>query len=214
MSRLHLDRMEYFDGLAEKWDAHNPHDPAKLEYIAGLLGLKPGQTVLDAGSGTGVMIPYLARAVGTSGSVVAVDYSAGMIAEAKRKHPGNEYPSVRFEVRDVNDMPMQGEYDAIMCYSVFPHFADQQATIIHLAAGLRSRGKLMVAHSESREAINRMHMESSEHVHDDFLPPMSEIRQMMQTARLKVIKEIDDSAIFLIMAEPREYENAKIENGK
>lgn len=206
--------MEYFDGLAEKWDAHNPHDPAKLEYIAGLLGLKPGQTVLDAGSGTGVMIPYLARAVGTSGSVVAVDYSAGMIAEAKRKHPGNEYPSVRFEVRDVNDMPMQGEYDAIMCYSVFPHFADQQATIIHLAAGLRSRGKLMVAHSESREAINRMHMESSEHVHDDFLPPMSEIRQMMQTARLKVIKEIDDSAIFLIMAEPREYENAKIENGK
>jgi len=43
-----------------------------LEVIAALK-LKPGQTVADIGAGTGVLTVPMARAVGTSGSVYAVD---------------------------------------------------------------------------------------------------------------------------------------------
>jgi ubiquinone/menaquinone biosynthesis C-methylase UbiE len=194
----------YFDKLAEEWDAQNPHDPRKLEYIVGLLGLGPGQAVLDVGTGTGILIPYLLEAVGTSGSILAVDYSAGMIAVAKQKYPQDRYPNVRLKAQDINEMPMSDEYDAILCYSCFPHFDDQRATVRHLARGLRTHGRLMVAHSESRDAINKLHMESSEDVHHDFLPPMIEIRQMMHDAGLRTLKEIDDTTIFLIIAERSE----------
>ncbi len=191
---------EYFDRLAEEWDAQNPHDPQKLEYIVGLLGSGHGQAVLDVGTGTGVLIPYLLEAVGSSGSVVAVDYSAAMIAVARQKYPQDMYPNVRFEVRDVDEMPMDEEYDGILCYSCFPHFNDRQATVMHLAAGLKRQGKLMIAHSESREAINKLHRESSEDVRHDLLPPMIEIRRMMQRAGLKPLREIDDSTAFIIIA--------------
>src|SRR6187397_1044999 len=43
-----------------------------LEVVAALK-LKPGQTVADIGAGTGVLTVPMARAVGTSGSVYAVD---------------------------------------------------------------------------------------------------------------------------------------------
>jgi ubiquinone/menaquinone biosynthesis C-methylase UbiE len=194
----------YFDRLAEEWDAQTPRDSRQLQYIVGLLGLGHGQAVLDVGTGTGVLIPYLLEAVGVSGSVLAVDYSAGMIAVARQKYPQDKYPNVRFEVQDINEMPMDCEYDAILCYSCFPHFEDQRATVEHLARGLRSRGRLMVAHSESREAINKLHMESSEDVHNDFLPPMIDIRRMMHGAGLRALKEIDGTTIFLIIAERSE----------
>jgi demethylmenaquinone methyltransferase/2-methoxy-6-polyprenyl-1,4-benzoquinol methylase len=198
---LNLHKAEYFDGLAKEWDAQNPHDPRKLEYIAGLLELRAGQAVLDVGSGTGVMIPYLLQSVGISGSVEAVDFSQKMVDAARLKYPRDKYPNVTFHPQDVNDMHMRGEYDVVLCYSCFPHFEDQQATIRHLAAGLKARGRMVIAHSESRKAINRLHMESSGDISHDFLPPMRQIRQMMQTVGLKVTKEIDISSIFLIIAE-------------
>jgi ubiquinone/menaquinone biosynthesis C-methylase UbiE len=198
---LNRHKAEYFDELAEEWDDQNPHDPGKLEHISRLLGLEPGQMVLDVGSGTGIMIPYLLESLGPSGSVTAVDYSPKMIAVARLKYPQAKYPNVRFCVQDIIHMPMHGEYDAILCYSCFPHFENQQATISHLASGLRNRGRLVIAHSESREAINKVHMESHEDVSHDFLPPMREIRQMMHTVGLTVIHEMDTASIFVIAAE-------------
>ena len=198
---MNLPKAEYFDGLAEEWDTQNPHDLRKLEYIIGLLGLRAGQAVLDVGSGTGVMIPYLLKSLGPCGWVAAVDYSPRMIAVAKLKYPQDKYPNLRFDVRDINDLTLHGQYDAIVCYSCFPHFENQKATVMHLTAGLADRGRLIIAHSESREAINMLHRGSSEDVHRDLLPPISDLRQMMQTAGLKVVREMDTSSIFLIIAE-------------
>ena len=198
---LNPPKVDYFDGLAEEWDVQNRHDPQKLEQIMGLLELRGGQTVLDVGTGTGVLIPYLLESVGSSGFVTAVDYSAKMIEVARLKCPRDKFPNLRFEVKDINDHPVHGQYDAIVCYSCFPHFEDQQATISHLAAGLAAHGKLMIAHSESREAINMLHRESSENLHHDYLPAMSEISQMLQAAGLEVTKKMDTSSLFLIIAE-------------
>jgi molybdopterin synthase catalytic subunit len=46
------------------------------------LGLEPGMRVLDLACGTGLNLPYLARAVGPTGEVVGLDYSAHPDAEA------------------------------------------------------------------------------------------------------------------------------------
>jgi len=192
---------EFFEKSAEEWDNVTHHNPDKLEQIARLLAPKPEQTVLDVGCGTGAMIPWLLMHVQKTGTIVAVDYSKNMIEVAKRKYPAEDYPNVVFQVQDVNDMAMRREYDAILCYSCFPHFVDQRATIHHLVKGLGKGGKLMVAHSESREAINNMHKAAAEEVHHDFLPPMVRIAQMMEAAGLRVLEKIDNDELFVIMAE-------------
>src|SRR6202012_3417658 len=48
-------------------------------------GLAPGMSLLDAGSGTGVVAAQAQRIVGGSGRVVALDPSFGMLSHAARR---------------------------------------------------------------------------------------------------------------------------------
>lgn len=194
----------FFDKRAEEWDEMNPHDSKKLERIVKLLLLQVAQTVLDVGSGTGIMTPYLQRYLGEKGTIIAVDYSDKMIEVSKQKYPPREYPNVKFLLQDVNEIPLNQQYDAILCYSCFPHFIDQKATIQHLAKGLKNGGRLMIAHSEGRSAINNLHKDAGEEVSKDFLPPIKEIAKMMESAGLTIILEIDNDEIFIIMAKKTE----------
>jgi ubiquinone/menaquinone biosynthesis C-methylase UbiE len=49
------------------------------------LELQPGQTVLDLCTGTGLNLPLLHQAVGTSGKVIGVDFSPQMLNRAQRR---------------------------------------------------------------------------------------------------------------------------------
>jgi ubiquinone/menaquinone biosynthesis C-methylase UbiE len=99
----------FFDRLAEDWDESVKHHPSKLERIVGLLGLEPGDTVLDVGCGTGVMVPYILERVGEKGRIVAVDISPKMVEAAGKKFPPAEYPNVKFIVADVGEVAPDNE---------------------------------------------------------------------------------------------------------
>ncbi|MGD8719033.1 MAG: class I SAM-dependent methyltransferase [Candidatus Zixiibacteriota bacterium] len=198
---------EFFDGLAAGWDDGTHHDPEKLAFIADLLALRPGHAALDVGCGTGVMVPQLLARVanggGGSGRVVGVDFSAEMIAVARRKFPAVEFPNVEFLICDVDELPEGPTYDGVVCYSCFPHFRDQAGTTRLLARRLRPGGRLLVAHSESRDAINDMHRGFSEPVRADYLPPVAEIGAMMEDAGLAVVCEVDSADAFVVGGELR-----------
>jgi ubiquinone/menaquinone biosynthesis C-methylase UbiE len=100
---------------------------------------------------------------------------------------------------DLSKSAPENKFDAILCYSCFPHFRDQRATIRHLSQGLKTGGTLAVAHSESRDAINAIHANGPEEVRDDYLPPSGEITKMMADAGLEVIETIDDEEMFVIV---------------
>ncbi len=55
------------------------------ERTVALLGDIHGATVLDVGCGTGINFPLLVDAVGKSGRVIGLDYSAGMLREARAR---------------------------------------------------------------------------------------------------------------------------------
>lgn len=195
------ERKRFFNDLAEEWDKITHHDPDKLEFIVDLLSLQPGQAVLDVGTGTGVIVPFIYRHVKKTGRVVAVDYAENMIAVAKQRYPEQKYPNVKFLARDINDIPMKNEYNVILCYSCFPHFVNQSEIIKHLARGLKAGGKLMIAHSQSRDYINNLHKDDAREVRYDYLPSMAEIVKMLQAVGLKGTKEIDNDKMFVVIAE-------------
>src|SRR5215208_5669631 len=60
----------------------------------GLMRLRPGQRVLDAGCGTGVLLEALTRAVGPTGRVVGLDHNPAFLADARQ----------RVEAADVSDV--------------------------------------------------------------------------------------------------------------
>ncbi|HEY4999912.1 MAG TPA: methyltransferase domain-containing protein [Usitatibacter sp.] len=79
----------YYRELAPRYDHFTRRINRIRERAIDALQLNPGETVLDAGCGTGWCIPRLAKKIGTQGSVIAFDPSPEMLAAAhSRPHTG------------------------------------------------------------------------------------------------------------------------------
>jgi ubiquinone/menaquinone biosynthesis C-methylase UbiE len=87
------------------------------------LELKPGDSVLEVGCGTGRNLRLLRDAVGASGLVVGVDASAGMLARARRLVSKHDWENVRLMHQDAAELTLDGEIDGALfslSYSVLP----------------------------------------------------------------------------------------------
>lgn len=69
----------------------------------GLLGLHPGDTVLDVGCGTGLNFPLLLAAVGPTGHVIGLDRSSAMLDMARKRVERGGWANVTFVHADAVD---------------------------------------------------------------------------------------------------------------
>jgi len=193
---------EFFNKRAFEWDKITKHDADKIEYILSQLYLSGSEKILDVGTGTGILIPFYLRHL-TSGSITAIDFSEKMIEVASSKFPPETYPQVEFVLSDVYDLNHSSQFDIVMCYSCFPHFNDKNKAISIFKKTLKHQGKLVVAHSNSREEINNTHIKSGDEISIDILPSISVLKNMIKAAGLKVIFERDDNDFFILLAEKK-----------
>jgi SAM-dependent methyltransferase len=71
-----------------------------------LAGLKPGNVVLDLGSGAGFDAFLAAKKVGAGGKVIGVDMTGEMVAKARANAKKYNYGNVEFRVADIEDLPL------------------------------------------------------------------------------------------------------------
>ncbi|WP_350343080.1 methyltransferase domain-containing protein [Proteinivorax tanatarense] len=188
---------EFFNSMASSWDVKCNHDMNKVEYILDLLEIKKGDKILDVGTGTGVLVPILSKKVGLSGNVKAIDIADKMIEVAQKKY---NYDNVEFVCDDVLKIKEdKNEHDHIICYSMFPHFQNKEQAVKLLASKLSNGGKLVICHSQSREAINNLHKSKGEAVKEDNLPDFTVIKQYYHKAGLDIVKKIDTEQMFVVI---------------
>jgi ubiquinone/menaquinone biosynthesis C-methylase UbiE len=189
----------YFNEQADIWDeAIAEKDATKLERMARRLNIKPGSTVLDVGTGTGVFLPFLLRVVGRHGRIVALDFAEQMLKKARAK--GFDHNIVYLQA-DVSHIPARPEtFNAIVCYSSFPHFPDKLKTLGELRRVIKSGGHLLICHTSNRTQINAIHREIPA-VKNDTLPDEAEMRRMLVAAGFTRIKVEDRSDSYLVSAE-------------
>lgn len=185
-----MDNREFFNGVASKWDEMCKHDDNKLKKIIKLSSIKEGSKILDVGTGTGILISYLLNTFPQK--IIAVDISENMIAIAKNKYKDNKVQFIATDIMTYHEH----EYDYIFLYSVYPHFKDKEALLYHLSTLMNIGGKLIIAHSESKEKINEVH-KSSEHVSNDMLPSGEKTANIM-SKYLKVNTVIDNDEIYYV----------------
>jgi demethylmenaquinone methyltransferase/2-methoxy-6-polyprenyl-1,4-benzoquinol methylase len=75
------------------------------------------------GAGTGRNFPYLVEAVGPSGTVIGVDASPGMLAEARKLIERNGWSNVELLRQDATQLDVDRDVDGVlfsMSYSAMP----------------------------------------------------------------------------------------------
>jgi ubiquinone/menaquinone biosynthesis C-methylase UbiE len=202
VSRVTMQLQEYFDQLAPTWDKElTPERLQRLGNIVKELGIKPGYYVLDIGSGTGVLLPFLIAEVGDEGKIVALDFSAEMLVQAQTK---NFPPMVGLAQADVLAIPLaDNSVDVAICNSAFPHFGDKVKALKEIARALKNKGRLVISHTMSRETLNQLHQSIGGAVANDLLPPESQVRQMIRQVGLKITRFEDSPERYLVIAEKR-----------
>lgn len=147
----------YFENYADTWDRDRKENPAKLQFLLKLAKIRAGASVLDAGCGTGVLLPYISRAVGEGGLVTGLDYSRQMLDKAREKF--SDLPGLSLIEGDVlkYDLPEQA-YDAVVCLNFYPHISSRSRDFVKkIRRALKDGGSLIVMHDMGRRQVNRIH---------------------------------------------------------
>jgi ubiquinone/menaquinone biosynthesis C-methylase UbiE len=197
-----MSRKAYFNDAAISWDKKflTPELTSFLKELVPRFNLEEGQDVLDLGTGTGLLIPYLTAVVGPSGSVTAVDYAEGMIEVCRTKY--SHLKNVRIVLQDVEDLDLPLEsFDATICFGLFPHLEKRDKALLLVNQVMKPEGKLIIAHALSSAEIMAHHENKSQAVIADELPAETEMMWLLRDAGFTVIFIEDEPGCYLCLAE-------------
>ncbi|MQA76403.1 MAG: methyltransferase domain-containing protein, partial [Solirubrobacterales bacterium] len=108
-----------------------------------LLGVGPGERLLDVASGSGASALLAARERGCE--VVGVDYGEGAVAGARAAAAAISPPSaVEFVVGDAESLPFGAEFDAVLCECSLCTFPDKERAVAEIRRVLRVGGRLAI----------------------------------------------------------------------
>jgi SAM-dependent methyltransferase len=107
--------------------------------------LRPGEDVVDLGSGGGIDCLLAARAVGPTGSVVGVDFLAEMVARGRRAAEAAGTDNVRFVQAEIEDLPLADESVDVVISNGVPNLSPRKGRVMAEAYRvLRPGGRLAI----------------------------------------------------------------------
>lgn len=149
----------FFDKLSLTWDDEEIlSTPVRIENFLQMLDIRENMEVLDLGTGTGVLLPYLNKLTGAKGRILAIDQSTGMLEKARQKY-GN-LKNVAFQNSDFETQSIDGHFDLILLYCVYPHLHAPIETLSHLFDNnLKISGRIVIAFPTDENFVNNIHHE-------------------------------------------------------
>lgn len=158
---------EYFDKRAELFRQPIPEDVHErtLEIIK-RAHLRPGDCILDVGTGGGVLIGHFLAAGVAQTNIVGCDLSQHMLANA-RAH----FPAVFFWHGDFLDFhltpkppglpPNIDRFDSIFFNACFANMLDRRRSLTHCLEVLRDDGQVVISHP-APEFVSALHVSDPE----------------------------------------------------
>jgi len=142
-----------------------------------LLGLAPGEHVLDIGCGPGFLAEEMAEAVGPAGSVHGIDPSPPMLAIAGARSAA---APLTFGPGEATALPLaDASADVVTATQVYEYVTDMTAALAEVRRVLRPGGRVLVLdtdwdsivwHSSDPERMRRVLAAWDEHLADPYLP--------------------------------------------
>src|SRR4051812_2788198 len=114
------------------------------------LALRPGERVLDVGSGLGQLTRGMARQVGRTGRVIGIERSPEQLAEARRlADRAGEGEAVELREGDALNLPLRddewGTFDVAHARFVLEHVTDPLGVVRQMVRAVRPGGRVVLA---------------------------------------------------------------------
>lgn len=192
-----MDERGFFDKLAPEWDNNEVlSTPDKINEILNFIDIRKGDSVLDLGTGTGVLLPSIAERVGKEGRITAVDYSQGMLNRAIEKFSSLE-PKPEFLNLDFETENLEGEFNHIILYCVYPHLHTPVETLKWLIkVNLKDGGDITIAFPCGPDYINNIHKEK--HSESDILPSATGLAKYLKDNGLNATVLADSDQTYVV----------------
>ncbi len=133
-----------FDTVAEGYDSSAMRFfPASAKHISSFLSLNGNEQVLDVATGTGNAALILADNL-PGGHVTGIDFSKGMLAQAKKKVEALKTSNVTFMEMDMQalDFPDNNFDVSVSAFSIF-FIDDMEKQLRHISSKVKSGGKIV-----------------------------------------------------------------------
>ncbi|MDR1677346.1 MAG: class I SAM-dependent methyltransferase [Deltaproteobacteria bacterium] len=182
-------RRQFFDSAASGWEDRNYPDEIrqKLEKLLESVIIPVGGTILDVGTGQGILLPFLRKKAGFEAKLIAMDLSLPMLQCAGKKDP-----SVIPLLARAEKIPLENDYvDLIVCQAAFPHFEDQKTAVKEFHRVLKKGAGAYVLHLMSSHQIKHHHS-CHQAVINDVLPQREQMLEMWTEAGFGQLKLEDE----------------------
>lgn len=176
-----------------------------------LASLKPGETVLDLGSGAGIDCFLAAQRVGAEGRVIGVDMTPEMIERARASAIKGNYSNVEFRLGEIENLPVaNSSIDVIISNCVINLSTDKLRVFREAFRVLRPGGRLLVSDLVLKKPLPPEVSQSFEAyvacvagalIKDDYL-------ETIKTAGFKEVEILEEKSYpaELLLEEPRAHE--------
>ena len=146
MGRALAERLGYPAEILDKLPPEAIESFAGVGYYFGMAGLKPGESVVDLGSGSGMDVFYAAQQVGENGEVIGIDMTDEQLVKSTLLSDLSKYHQVVFQNSYIETLPIvTGSIDKVISNGVINLSSDKEAVFQEAARILKPGGKLAIA---------------------------------------------------------------------
>lgn len=128
----------------------------KIAEVIAAMKLKPGQVVADLGAGTGLFALPLAKAVGPSGTVYAVELDEGFLTHINGRAQEQSLANVRTVLGKFTDPSLPArDVDVAFFHDVLHHVENRSAYLKSVVGYLKPGGRVVIIDYNAAQSPHR-----------------------------------------------------------
>jgi ubiquinone/menaquinone biosynthesis C-methylase UbiE len=193
IQRINKLQRNSFDKLYQLFEPPLPEGvPERLEKIVAHGKITKGDTVLDVGTGTGILIPIIKKY--KPSRIYACDLSERMLQQLRKN-----YPYVKTIMADVRDLKLpEGSIDTVFINACYPNIVDKAGAFSNISKLTKAKGRMVISHPLGKTFI--LTLKNSVPFPLDEFPEELEAGALLKPFGFEIETFIDESKLYILVA--------------